>query len=430
VSGIVEDLEGRLYVGTGRGVDRLDPDSGRVRHYSERDGFWQSEVMSALLDRRTGHLWFAQQSGVSRLILPADPAPLAPPILITHLEIAGRKETINPLGETVPPALRLEPNRNNLRIEYVALGFAPGEDLHYQYRLEGAQSGWSAPSTQRTVNFANLAAGRYRFLVRAISADGLTSPEPARVEFTILPPVWQRAWFIALAAVALASLLYGAYRYRLRRALELAAVRARIASDLHDDVGANLTKIAVLSEVARQHLDGQGGAGDRLSAIARISRESVSSMSDAVWSINPRRDNLRDTIRRMRQHAEELLAGTGIVLMFHAPESERNFRVPIEIRRDVFLIFKEALNNAVRHSNCRAITIDVGTDGSNLRLRLDDDGAGFDVQTDPAGNGLASMHRRANEMNASLDVVSAPGAGTSVRLDVPGASVTGLRWPA
>ena len=431
ITAIAPDPAGFLYVGNGRGIDRFEPESGRVRHYSARDGYiTPGEIVSALLDRRTGHVWFGQQSGVSRLIPPPDPSPLPPPILITDVEVAGQAEPLNPLGETTLGDLRIEPSRNNLRVEYVALGFGPGEDLRYQYRLQRTGSTWSPPSTQRAVNFASLAPGAYRFEVRAIGVDGATSVHPATIAFTVLRPMWQRWWFVALASAAAASLLYAAYRYRLKRALDMAAVRARIASDLHDDIGANLTKIAVLSEVARQRLDSQPEADDRLSAIARISRESVASMSDVVWAINPRRDNLRDTIRRMRQHAEEVFSGTGVDLRFRAPDAERPYRVPIDVRRDFFLIFKEALNNVVRHSGSSIVTIEVGANGSQLGFRVIDNGVGFQTSVDPEGNGLASMRRRAAGMHAVLEITSSPGQGTMVQLSVPGSYAGGLRWPA
>jgi signal transduction histidine kinase/ligand-binding sensor domain-containing protein len=430
ISAVAEDLQGRLYVNTGRGVDRLEPTSGRVKRFTARDGYIAGETLAALLDRRTGHIWFAQRVGVSRLIPTPDGPPLPPPILITGLEVAGQPEPLNPLGHVSLPEIRIEPGRNHVRIEYVALGFGPGEDLRYQYRLEGAQEDWSAPSAQRSVNFESLAPGSYRFVVRALSADGVASSEPASVAVTILPPIWQRWWFLALAATTVASLLYAAYRYRLARALEIAHVRTRIATDLHDDIGANLTKIAILSEVARQQVRGAGEVGERLSTIARISRESVASMSDVVWAINPQRDSLRDTIRRMRQHAEELLAGRGVMLAFHASDTDQQVRMPIDVRREAFLIFKEALNNAVRHSRCRTVTIDIHPDGPALRLRIVDDGVGFKTDADPAGNGLASMRLRAGKIQAVFEVVSVPGHGTTVLLSVPGTFGGRVRRPA
>jgi signal transduction histidine kinase/ligand-binding sensor domain-containing protein len=427
---VTEDLHGRLYVGTGRGVDRFEPSTGRIRRYSTRDGFPPGEVHAALLDRRTGHVWFSQQTGVSRLIPQPDPAPIPPPILITGVEVAARAEPLSALGQASVPRLYIEPHRNYLRLEYVALGYGPGEEFRYQYRLEGAPNDWSAPSTQRTVNFANLSPGTYRFLVRAMSADGVPSATPASVEFTIVAPVWQRWWFVSLAIAVASVSTYAGYRYRLARAVEIATMRTRIATDLHDDIGANLTKIAILSEVTRRQLEGNTEAGDRLSTIARISRESVASMSDMVWAINPKRDTLRDTIRRMRQHAEDVFAGRGVPLEFHAPEGDDRLRIPLDVRREFFLIFKEALNNAVRHSECHTLRVDVDVNESGLHLRVADDGVGFDTNTEAAGNGMTSMRRRAEKVGGTLDVISAPGHGTAVLLSVPGAYARRLRHPA
>jgi signal transduction histidine kinase len=223
---------------------------------------------------------------------------------------------------------------------------------------------------------------------------------------------------------------YAGYRYRLARAVEIATMRTRIATDLHDDIGANLTKIAILSEVTRRQLEGNTEAGDRLSTIARISRESVASMSDMVWAINPKRDTLRDTIRRMRQHAEDVFAGRGVPLEFHAPEGDDRLRIPLDVRREFFLIFKEALNNAVRHSECHTLRVDVDVNESGLHLRVADDGVGFDTNTEAAGNGMTSMRRRAEKVGGTLDVISAPGHGTAVLLSVPGAYARRLRHPA
>jgi signal transduction histidine kinase len=385
--------------------------------------------MSALFDIATGDLWYAQRSAVSRLVPPPATAAAAPAILITAVEVAAEPQALSPLGETIVRPLQVDAYRNHLRIDYVALSFTPGEEVRYQYRL-GAESAWTAPSAQRSVNFANLSAGTYRFAVRAVTMDGTTSAAPATLEFTVLPPIWRRWWFLSLIAAATAAVLYGAYRYRLAKAVEIATVRARIATDLHDDIGANLTKIAILSEVARQQSAREGNASEHLTAIARISRESVAAMRDVVWAVNPRRDTLRDTIRRMRQHAEESVAGRNVRLEFHTLAIDLNLRVPIDVRRDFFLIFKESLNNAVRHSQCKAITIEVSTDAAMLHLRVVDDGVGFDVRADPTGVGLDNMRRRAEKINAALEVASVVGQGTIVKLSVPASSATRLRRPA
>ena len=302
----------------------------------------------------------------------------------------------------------------------MGLSFAPGEVLRYQYKLEGADADWGKQTEQRTVNYANLAPGAYRFLVRAINSDGAVSATPAVITFTVLRPVWQRWWFICLAALALGAVGFAFYRYRVARIFELANMRTRIATDLHDDIGANLTKISILSEVAKQRFGNGGLESDNpLSSIARISRESVASMGDIVWAISPRRDSLLDLVRRMREHAEEVFSLGEVSLSFSAPGVEQNLRLGVDLRRDVFLIFKEAVNNAARHADCAHVKILFSAESSGLSLVIADDGVGFDPSTEDEGQGLPSMRRRAQMMGGKLDVESGDGRGTTIRLEVP-----------
>ena len=137
------------------------------------------------------------------------------------------------------------------RIDFFGLNFSTGETLRYQHKLEGLDQDWSAPSDQRTVNYASLSPGEYRFMARAIDVDGAASPAPATVSFAILPPIWQRWWFITLAAIFSAAMIYAAHHYRVARLVELERMRTRIATDLHDDIGSSLSQIAILSEVVR-----------------------------------------------------------------------------------------------------------------------------------------------------------------------------------
>jgi ligand-binding sensor domain-containing protein/two-component sensor histidine kinase len=419
VSTTTEDRWGRIYIGTGRGIDRLDLTTGRVKHYTTADGLPIGEIQAAVSDR-SGALWFSFGSSLVRLIPELDPPAVSPPILITGIGIAGEAQTISALGQTEVASLELEADRNQLQIEFVGLGFGAGEGLLYQYRLEGANDVWSQPNEHRTVNFANLAPGRYRFLVRAINADGVMSDPPAGFSFTILPPFWQRWWFVAIVAALVGLIAYGPYRYRVRRLLEIERVRTRIASDLHDDIGAGLSRIAVLSEVARHEVGGgTSPVVERLSAIARASRELVDSMSDIVWVINPERDHLRDLTHRMRRFASDVFTSRGIEFTFRAPVDEQHLKLGADMRRQVFLIFKEAINNVVRHADCAQASVQLAAEGGWFTFTVKDDGQGFDAEHARDGNGLVNMRERARVLGAQLQVDSGEGCGTTVTLRVP-----------
>ena len=416
---ITEDRYGRLYLGTKRGLDRLDPATGRVKPFTAADGLISGEVLVSFRDQK-GDLWFGGKSGLSRLSPKPDPPQSPPPVLITGLRIGGVPHQISALGEPEIASLELSPDQHQIQIDFVALGFSPGEGLRYQYRLEGASEDWSQLADQRLVNFANLAPGRYRFLVRAVNADGVMSEPPASFSFTILPAVWQRWWFVAIVAAVAGLIAYALYRYRINQLLKVERVRTRIASDLHDDIGSSLSQISIISEVVRAQLTRDNPAfAAPLSTIAQTSRELVDSMSDIVWAINPKRDNLFDLVYRMRHFTTDTLAAQEIDFDFNAPDSLPETKIETDMRREVFLIFKEAVNNAIRHSRGSHVRIELSFDNGALQLTVQDNGRGFDTSKDHRGHGLFSIRQRVERIGGELKINSTPGRGTEVTLQAP-----------
>lgn len=419
ISCITEDKLGRMYFGTARGLDQLDLETKRVRHYTKAEGLASSAVTVAFRDR-LGALWFGTDLGLSRLIPgPDPPKQQPPPILISGLRIAGASFAISALGETEVSGPTLNPTQNQLSIDFVGLGFAAGEALRYQYRLAGTDPDWSAPTDQRTINYAGLSPGKYQFMVRAVTADGSISPTPATITFTILPPLWQRWWFVTLVVLTFGLGAAAIYRYRVRRLIELERVRTRIATDLHDDIGSGLSRIAILSEVARHQVSKEAPTGELLAVIAGASRDLVDSMSDIVWAINPNKDQLSDLVQRMRRFASDLFTACNIEFRFNAPGDEQTLKIGTDLRRQVFLVFKEAVNNVARHSGCTEAEIEVRIENNWLTMKVADNGPGFDPAQLSEGQGLTSMRARAKELDGELQITSNDGRGTTILLNVP-----------
>jgi signal transduction histidine kinase len=221
------------------------------------------------------------------------------------------------------------------------------------------------------------------------------------------------ACVVALGACAL-------HRFRLERMLELQRMRTRIATDLHDDIGSSLTQIAILSEVAERRMNGPDPAVvEPISRVSLISRELVDSMSEIVWAINPRHDRVQDLASRMRRFAADMLTAGEIALRFRTPDGVQNAVLDADLRRQLLLIFKEAIHNAVRHSRCTEVQVDLGLEHRRLVLSISDNGQGFDSRHTPAGHGLRSMEARANSLVGRVEIDSAPGRGTTIRAIVP-----------
>ncbi len=431
-----EDRWGRIYIGTARGVDRLDVATGRIKHFTSGEGLSNGEVVAAFTDNQ-GSLWFGTREGLSRMLPEErDAQTIPPPVLISGIMAGGKPQPIPELGLNEVRGLEFNPDQSQVQIEYFGFNFATGEPLRYQYKIEGVDRDWSAPSEQRTVT-ASLSPGAYQFMVRAVSADGRTSEKPAIVALRILPPFYRRWWFIALAIVSIAAAGYYAYRQRLKRLIEIERVRTRIATDLHDDIGASLSRMAILSEVVKQQNesanghngDSRGQSSQMLTDIADSARGLVDSMSDIVWSIDPRRDDLGQVITRTRQFASDVLDSQNIVWQFTAPHEIEKTKLDPDERRHLFLILKEALNNIARHANCRNVAVKLSINGNHLLAEIHDDGQGFIPQPmemavavlpkSRGGNGLGNMQARAAELGGQLKVESSPGEGTRLSLSIP-----------
>ncbi len=421
---IAEDAFGLVYIGTVRGIDRITPETGVVLHLSTVDGLADDFVTVAFRDSR-GSVWFGTRDGVSRLDPREDPPQSAPPILIARVRVAGVKQSVPELGTPEVGNLDLQNYQNNLQIDYSSVGFASPERVRYQFMLEGADTDWSAPTAERSVIYSNLAAGDYRFLVRALNSQGLASLNPASVKFHVAPPIWKTWWFVTAAFLAFVAIAYYLLNQRFKRSLELEKVRTRIATDLHDDIGASLSRISILSEIEKQQTSAENAESTRrLSQIASEAQNLVDSMSDIVWAINPRRDSIESVVDRVCSFAADTLGAKDVHWTVSTPSDLGHVHLTTEEKRNLYLIFKEAVNNAARHSNCANASLTIRFDRNVLIAEIADDGCGFTVEefandASRGGSGHENMKTRAAEVGGTLEIESAPERGTVVRLRLP-----------
>ena len=414
VRSITEDDAGLIYAGTVRGIDRIDPNApvegGNIRHYTVADGLPDAEQNVALRDRR-GHLWFGTLHGLAEFD-PAVDSPLAPSsVYIRRVRVRGEEIPL-PLAGTNRLALDLAPDKNQIEIEFAAVNLRAASSLRYQYRLDGVDSDWSAPSTRSSVNYANLPPGKRSFSVRIVGPGGEIGENTAGISFALAAPVWRRWWFLALAGLFCGAIVYWLYNYRVQHLLAVERLRTRIATDLHDDIGSSLTQISLLSEVGQRDL-----SRNVLAEIAQISRDLGREMADIVWAVSPRHDRFEALAHRMRGFAEDALPDGE--LKFDTAGLPGDLSVPIECRRPVFLVFKEAVNNVARHSRATRLTVRLAVNDGHLHMAVEDDGIGFDAAQSADGEGLSSIRRRVKNLGGTAEWETAPGEGTKFRAEVP-----------
>jgi signal transduction histidine kinase len=322
------------------------------------------------------------------------------------------------LNQYSNPRLRFKYSDNSINIGFTAFLYSNPDDINFRYRLKGAETGWQYPEDQRNANYAQLQPGSYTFYVQSGVKNGGWNNHLALVSFTITPPFWVTWWFRALIVTLIASILYQLYQYKIRHIKDIESIRQNIASDFHDDLGSTLSSISIFSEVAVQKTDTDlAGAKTMVGDIGVRARAMIHSMNDMVWTIKPENDNLHKLLQRMEEFSYPVAEAKEIQLVFLMDENLYNIKTDMVRRKNLFLIFKEAFNNAVKYSNAGSIQVQFKLNHNKvLVMRVTDNGCGFKYESRRPGNGLANMQKRAAEIKGKLTVSTAPGKGTEINV--------------
>ncbi|HLP08175.1 MAG TPA: triple tyrosine motif-containing protein [Opitutaceae bacterium] len=332
----------------------------------------------------------------------------------------------------------LPPDHRQLEFRYAGLSFAAPNKVRFKYRLDGIDSEWVDASTRRTAFYSRLPAGTYSFRVIACNDDGVWNSEGATLGFTVDPFLWHTWWFIGgtLLAAAAAIALFARYltRKRLQRRIEQAerkhAVereRTRIAQDIHDDIGASLSRIAMLSQPVDSDLTETGSTTATLSRIYNTARELTRSLDEIVWAVDPKHDTLDSLADYMGKFAHDFLSAANVRCRLNIPVSVPTWPLTAEFRHNLFLSFKETLNNAVKHAAADEIRISLELRADHLELSVQDNGRGLRAPSASApaagnritsGNGLRNIEKRISRIGGRCEIASLPGQGTTVLFTV------------
>ena len=380
-----------------------------------------------------GLLWFPTRRGLVKV----DPAdiqfnPLPPRVQIEELLVDNQM-----VGEwpAIGSDLKIAPGARRWEFRYTALSFADPEGVRFQCRLDGVDSGWINVGARRTANYNHLSPGKYTFRVIACNSNGVWNRRGAELAFTVLPYFWQTLWFRALAftgvvAAASGTAWYGTRR-RMRRKLELLerqrAVereRTRIARDIHDDLGASLTRINLLNQSASRGVGGPAQVAEDLGRIGDTVRESMRTMDEIVWAVDPKHDTLDSLASYLGKVAADLLKVAGIRCRLDFPTRLPPWPLATEVRHNLFLAFKEALHNVIKHSGASEAAISLEADPAGFAFIVQDNGRGFDAAgcetkiVDGGGHGLPNMRRRLRGIGGHAEIQSERGRGTRIKLSM------------
>ena len=450
---ILSDGLGNLWLGSLQGIFRVtraglegfsrgEDDAIPCTGYGRSDGLPSLECSGgyqpAAWRGADGRLWFTTIKGAVS-VQPGNVRPnlLPPPVVIEEILVDGKSvDAVIKNEKALPPAvkvfdrqrefLEVAPGKHQLEFRYTGLSLVSSARVQFRHRLEGVDEDWVEAGTRRFAQYNFLPHGTYQFRVIACNSDRVWNEVGQGLTVKILPHYYETWWFRVLAGLVACGLVAGAVRFvvtrRLHRKLEELArqqaverERARIAKDIHDDLGANLTLIAVLGDLARHEK-----AGERIQKMASTARQAVKSLDEIVWAVNPRNDTLAHLLDYTGQYAVDYLRAAGVRCLLDVPEQTPPREVPSNVRHNLFLVVKEALQNIVKHAQATAVWLRISATGQGLRVVIEDNGRGFESVTETAlTDGLRNMRQRMDEIGGTYRIQSRVGQGTEIIVELP-----------
>jgi Signal transduction histidine kinase len=412
------DSSGILWMGTFSSLCSYDIKTDHFTSYNKNDGLLSAESIRAI-SFNNDKMVLAGINFISSLNADVLTYTNQPP----NVQLTDFKILNNPVNDDSILKLKkltLPYNKSSFTISFASPSYRQKDKLTYYYKLEGADNEWIKADRSQQVNYSLLPPGNYTFQVKCINDRNIAVKDITLFSIIVTPPYWYSWWFIALCAISIALIIHYVYRLRINRILAVEKVRQKVARDLHDDMGSTLSTINILSSMAKNKIKNDPvKVSEYIGKISDNSSRMMEAMDDIVWNINPANDDMQKTIARMREFATNVLEAKDIIFWFNFDDSINNVRLNMEQRRDVFLIFKEAINNAAKYSHCNKVVASISQTGKTIHLSIVDDGDGFDIENADNGNGLKNMQRRARHLNGKIKFNSEPLKGTSIVVDFP-----------
>lgn len=415
---IFQDDENRYWVGTNRGLFNVKPEqlfnaSNRrellksYKLYNQNHGLVANELNAgASLVASDGTVWLGTVEGLSHFFPDRIRENNTPPGLeIENVRIGG-------VDVTQKSGSIFEFDQNLFEVSYSGLSFESPDQLIYEYRMRGLDEGWQV-TQERSVRYPSLSPNEYRFEIRVYNADGIQSEKTAAFSFTVLPPFYLSWWFLGLTVAVGVGLILFYYQYfKVSKQVDIERMRVQIASDLHDDVGSSLTELALQTDFL-QAVETNPELKDTLQQIGDQSRKIVSSLDDIVWSIDSRNDTAGDLTDRMQDYVNHIFKNGEISTTYNFDNLDMDEKLPVNVKENVYLIFKEAVNNIVKHSETEKVEISFSFEGKNYDLEVKDYGKNR-KKMKKSGQGLRNMQLRADRIDAKLEIETDNGFSVNI----------------
>lgn len=411
--------DGSVWIATTNGISHFNPILKRFKNYGYNDGILNNSFIS-ITQLEDGRIVAGSTKGLTAFnpaAIPKLPNQPLPPVFMS-IKMYGKNISIDSLVNQ-NKTLQISYKENYFSIDYVSPEYNNSRQLEYACMLKGLDKDWINMGNSRFVSYANIKGGRYVFRVKVRSYGGQWVESINNLQIKVESAFYTRWWFFLVIGLAAVALIYAMIRYRILQLLKLERMRSTISSDLHDEVGASLTSISIFSEMAKKTTLPLSKEEQYLQRIGERSRESIEKMADIIWSINPNNDSLEQMLVRMKNYTTEVAEAKDIAIYWEETGSSSHALLSMEQRKNIYLFYKEAVNNIIKHADAKNIYIQLQSFKNNLTLTIKDDGKGFDINIANEGNGLKNMKRRAGLIKGTIDIASADKNGTSIHLNIP-----------
>jgi ligand-binding sensor domain-containing protein/two-component sensor histidine kinase len=420
VADIYPGKDQSLWLATAAGLKQYDPNTGLSLVYALKDGLPISYFPTDCYFYRSadGEIFVNSNNGLIHFYPEHITRNQAKPLLhFTSIKIENKE--LNGIGNLNElKDLQLNYDQNYLAISFAALNLINPSQNQYIYKLDGGDKEWIYAGSRNEAIYTNLPPGDYVLRVKGSNDAGIWNEEGIKLAIHINTPWWRTWWFYGICALAFVGVGYSIYRIRVNRLIAELKLRNKIARDLHDDIGSTLSGIKLFSGMALTKLEKERSeAAPILQRIGERSEKMIDAMSDIVWSIHPKNDELEDVLVRMKNYTAEMLEPKNIAFDFKINAKELKSKLPPDVRKELYLIFKEIINNVVKHADCTQVDIELKYSGKNFLLRVTDNGKGFDNNKENGnGNGLLNLRERAGRIRAEITIISDLNKGTEIEL--------------
>jgi len=432
VYGILPDKSGNLWLSTNKGISRFDPKNETFKVYDARDGLQSNEFnQGAYFGSSKGELFFGGVNGFNAFF----PAEIEennyiPPVYITSFKVFDKILPLSYAITSTSEPIELSYSDNFFSFEFTALNYTAPEKNKYAYMLTGFDKEWhKSTASQRYASYTNLDPGNYVLKVIGSNNDGVWNDKGTSVIIIIHPPFWMTWWFRGIIIIFILIIVAATIRYFVRKKIKertqiieretaLERERLRIARDMHDDLGARLTEIRYLTEIKQTNASDYNDTV--LKKVSVLTNDIISTFNEIVWSVSPQNDTLENLTEFIGQYAVDYLSKVNIRCRLDIPAQIPNIEAPAEIRHNVFLAVKEALNNAVKYSETHELHIKVEINNLIATITIQDFGKGFDAsEKNKFGNGLKNMKSRMKNIGGNFQIEGNTGSGTKIILQFP-----------